>query len=279
MNKTICFLLMLIWGQSFFWTSQSSAYLLSNYIGGFPGICEDGECYDDGSPLDQSPVNISRNILEHQLRSPTCSTDLIFINFEFPQNTGNPNLDLVLAKDINLRFQKAKSQALNLLCNDFEGCETQCLPVGLESKYYIQQSSQNYLSIFQVDRFIGNFRRNQHLKGTVNYSFKNYDLSQGQLLKINDIFPNSKNSIPLFWAKIDQKLGETKNCLSQNLLVDKRRVSKNRLEASDILLAKDGATIALWTQKAGTCRSQIIDIPSSEMIEIGASPNLWNQEP
>ncbi|MDR1655966.1 MAG: hypothetical protein LBT47_00205 [Deltaproteobacteria bacterium] len=262
---------------SLFFSESSFAYLRSDYLGGWPGLCEDGQCYDDGTPFSEPPVDSRRRILEHQLASPSCPTDLVFIYIDYPENTGSPALDRRLASAMDKRFAAAKRQALELTCNDFDGCLGQCLPVSIELRQYVHQSSPSYLSIFQVERFIGNFRRNRHIRGTVSYTFINYSLITGAPLTLKDIFLNPNRGVPQFWAKVNELLAASDNCSIDQMRVSGRRISKVHLTTNDLILNRGGATIALTAPKAGTCRSQALDIDLETMIELGARPALWRR--
>jgi hypothetical protein len=254
---------------------EAVAYLESAYLGGFPGLCEDGLCYDDGHPRPQGLPGATRNILEHQVRSEDCPTDLFFITLEYPANTGNPDLDEKLAGLARQKFEKAKIRAKELACNDFFGCAGLCLPVGAEQMYFLYQSSPNNLSVFLVDRFFGNFRGNRHVRGQVDYTFLNFEISSGLEIGIRDIFPDSRRSVPLFWDLVDKILAKSNNCPSKNFLVSGRQAQRGELRPRDLLLSSQGATLALFSRRPGTCRSQALDIPSEDMIGIGANPILW----
>jgi hypothetical protein len=218
------------------------AFMSSKHLGGFPGQCEDDQCYDDGTPLADPPPEISRHILQHQLTSPTCSTDLIWISLEYPGNTGSAALDARLAKAMEKVFKNYRNRADNLTCNDFEGCMGHCLPVGFEIKQYVHQSGPGYLSIFRVERFIGNFRQNKHIRGTVTYSFENYTLQTGALLRLKDIFVNPITAVPLFWEKVGQQISKEGGCSLKNLKVNGRGISSRHLEPRDLILTRGGAT-------------------------------------
>ncbi|MDR1487920.1 MAG: hypothetical protein LBT62_08045 [Deltaproteobacteria bacterium] len=278
--RDIRFKLIIIIAALFFFSAESlSAFVTSRYLGGWPGICEDGQCYDDGVPLSDGPADVKRHILQHQLTSPTCPTDLIYISIEYPSNTGSEALDQRLLKAAEKNFNQAKKRALQLTCNDFYGCLGVCLPIGIEHKYYFQTPSAGYLSLFEVERFIGNFRQNSHLRGTVDYSFTNYNLTTGAPLTLKDIFKSPNKSVPAFWKKIEQVLSENNNCRLDKLYVGGRRISSVSLNPKDLILTRGGATIAVWSPKSGTCRSEAIDLTIQEMIEIGANPAVWGAGP
>ncbi|MDR2354263.1 MAG: hypothetical protein LBF22_14115 [Deltaproteobacteria bacterium] len=269
--KTLVLAALLGWALA----HPSYAYLKSAYLGGWPGICEDGTCIDDGTPLATPFPYIRRNILEHQLRSPTCPTDLVYITLEYPQNTGSPDLDTFLATRMAQKFREARDRALDLSCNDFDGCEGHCLPVGIESHYYLHQPSKNFLSIFQVERFIGNFRRNVHIRGTVKYIFENYSLITGKPLTLKDIFVDPRKSTPAFWKKINELLERSSNCQARDLLVSNRPAGRD-LKENDFLLSEKGLTVALWTdkKKKNNCLSQALDLSYPELLELGLNPAI-----
>jgi hypothetical protein len=246
-------------------------------LGGWPGVCEDDQCHDDGTPrADLAPPEAARRILQHQLRSPTCSTDLVHVTVEYPQNTGHPKLDDKLAKKAAALFASAKRQAMVLTCNDFYGCEGHCLPVGFETRYWLHQSSPNFLSVFEVERFFGNFRRNRHVRGTVAYRFYNYSLQTGDLLTVKDLFA-AKSAVPRFWEKVDQALTAAGNCPSDRLTVGGRRPSRQALNPNDLLLTRFGATLALWSRGGDGCLSQAVDLSVEELLDAGFSPALWGR--
>ncbi|MDR2442081.1 MAG: hypothetical protein LBE31_00995 [Deltaproteobacteria bacterium] len=257
--------------------SSASAYLRSEYLGGWPGLCEGQHCYDDGTPLSEPPPDSQRRILEHQLVSPTCVTDLVYITIDYPENTGSFALDQRLEAAMKKKFAAFKAKSMELTCNDFDGCQGRCLPVGFEIKNYVHQSSEKYLSIFQVERFIGNIRRNRQIRATVTYSFANYDLTTGAPLTLKDIFPNANQSVPKFWSKVDELLKAADNCPAKRLLISGRKITGVHLTPTDLILTRGGATIALTTPKAGTCRPQALDIDVKTMIELGARPALWGR--
>ncbi|MDR2386168.1 MAG: hypothetical protein LBE80_01110 [Deltaproteobacteria bacterium] len=250
--------------------------MTSQFLGGFPGLCEDDQCYDNGRPLSQPPPDLTRHILQHQLTSPTCPTDLIWISLEYPGNTGSPALDANLAKAMEGTFNDHKNRADSLSCNDFEGCLGHCLPVGFEIKQYVHQSSPEYLSIFRVERFLGNFRQNRHIRGTVNYVFENYSLISGEKLRLKDIFVKPNRAVPKFWAKVSQLIAKDSGCSLRNLRLKGRSISTGHLEPGDLILTRGGATIALTAQASSPCRSQALDLSVAEMLEIGAYPALWD---
>jgi hypothetical protein len=249
--------------------------MTSKYLGGFPGMCEGNQCYDDGAPISDPPSHVARNILQHQLTSPGCPTDYVWISLEYPSQTGSDALDSRLAKSMDNTFKGYKKKAENLACNDFEGCQGLCLPVGYEIKQYVHQSGSGYLSVFRVERFTGNFRQNRQIRGTVAYKFENYALQTGTLLRLKDIFINPNAAVPLFWAKIEELIAPNKACALKSLKVNGRNISAKRLEPNDMILTREGATVALTGQAPGPCPSQAVDLSAKEMIEIGAYPALW----
>jgi hypothetical protein len=259
--------------------SPAAAWISSEWLGGWPGICEDSACHDDGTPLTDPPPDVRRNILEHQLASPICPTDLVFVTVEYPGNTGSEALDALFAEDATARFRLAMKRALRLSCNDLiEGCGGVCLPAGLESRYYLHQPSPWTLSVFRVDRFIGNFRRGRHERGTVEYSFENYSLASGRDLELKEIFPDPADSAPRFWARTDEILKARGVCPSARYRVAGRPAGKG-LRPGDVLLSRNGATLALYTGADKSCVPQALDIPRREMIALGASPHLWEASP
>jgi hypothetical protein len=249
----------------------------SEHLGGFPGLCEDGQCYDDGTPSSDPPPESKRRLLQHQLSSPSCPTDLVYISIQFPEGTGSPALDRKLAAAMERRFAAYKRKAMELSCNDFDGCSGHCLPVGMEIRAYVHQSSPSHLSIFEVERFIGNFRRNRHYRGTTSWTFANYSLPSGQALALKDLFPQPFSAVPKLWDKVDEVLSASGNCPASRMLVSGRRVSRQRLDPTDLLLSRGGATLALATPKAGGCRPQAVDLDVETMLEIGAAPALWGR--
>jgi hypothetical protein len=253
--------------------------MTSRYLGGFPGLCEDQRCFDDGQPFSDPPPEVSRNILQHQLTSPTCPTDLVYIYLEYPSNTGSAVLDALIARNMDRIFADYKKRSVAMSCNDFEGCRGHCLPAGFEIKHYLQRSGPGYLSVFRVDRFIGNFRPTGHLKGTVDYKFENYSLISGAPLTLKDVFNNPKEAIPLFWQKVEASIQtEGKNpCLLKNYRIAGRSISARRLEPGDFLLTRGGATVALVNDRPGPCPSQAIDLSIEDMLEIGAFQALWGR--
>jgi hypothetical protein len=255
-----------------------AAYMSSTYLGGFPGLCEDDQCYDNGVPINDPPPHLTRHILQHHLTSPTCATDLIWITLEYPGNTGSPDLDANLAKSMDTLFKNYKNRSDTLLCNDFAGCLGHCLPVGFEIKHYAHQSGPNYLSIFRVDRFFGNFRQDKHMRGTISYKFENYSLISGAPLRLKDIFINPNQAVPLFWAKVDELISTDKNCALKNLQISARGISRQRLDPTDLILTKGGATIVLTAKASAPCVSRALDISISDMVLIGAYPALWGMD-
>ncbi|MDR2460853.1 MAG: hypothetical protein LBE38_08750 [Deltaproteobacteria bacterium] len=254
----------------------AQGYLKSEYIGGWPGICENGTCFDDGTPQSAQIPDIRRNILQHNLESPTCATDLIYINIEYPENTGSPDLDAMLATTMAKKFREARDMAQKISCNDFfEGCAGKCLPVGIETKHFLQKSAPFTLSLFRVDRFIGNYRKNVHVRGTVSYNFANYDLRTGKALTIDQIFPKPQESSLLFWEYIDGILAADGNCPAKELMLEPKRPAGGALTAGDLLLSSEGATIALWSNNTAKCQSRAIDIPAAKMVAFGALEDLW----
>jgi hypothetical protein len=131
--------------------------------------------------------------------------------------------------------------------------------------------------LFEVERFIGNFRRNRHYRGQVAWSFANYSLKTGRLLALKDLFPKAALSVPKLWAKVDEMLAASGNCPSSKLLLSGRRISGQSLGAKDLILTKGGATIALTTPQPGACKSQALDLSVETMLEIGADPVLWGR--
>jgi hypothetical protein len=269
--------LLLPLGLLLFGPGELYSYLKSDYIGGFPGICEDGVCMDNGIPTSFPPPDIRRNILEHQLKSPVCPTDLIYITLEYPENTGSPELDAYLSTAMARKFKEARDRALSMSCNDFlDGCAGGCYPVGIESRYYLHKSAPWTLSIFQVEKFIGNFRKNSHARGTVEYQFLNFNLKTGKQLLLREIFPDPKKSVPLFWKYLNNVLKEKgAPCAAQSLSLASKRLGGGELKPEDILLSKNGATIALFTQNPSKCQSEVVDIPRQDLIGMGAEPDLW----
>lgn len=257
--------------------TKAQAYMRSAFLGGWPGLCEDGQCYDDGTPISDPPPESKRRLLQHQLASPSCPTDLVYVTVQYPENTGSPALDKRLSVAMEGKFRLFLKRAMELSCNDFDGCSGHCLPVGMEIRQYVHQSSPNHMSIFEVERFIGNFRRNRHYRGTMSFSFANYSLETGRPLILKDIFLKPVTAVPKFWAKVDDALKSSDNCPFKDLLVSGRRISGKHLEATDFILTKGGATLALTTPKAGSCRSQAIDLDVESMLEIGADPALWGR--
>jgi hypothetical protein len=255
--------------------SCASAWISSEWLGGWPGICEDSACADDGTPLSEPPPDIRRNIIEHQLTSQVCPTDLVFITIEYPENTGSLALDVRLADAAAGRFSEARKLALKLSCNDLiDGCGGLCLPAGVESRYYLHQSAPWTLSSFRVDRFIGNFRSGRHERGTVSYAFENFSLATGKELAADEIFPDPRAAAKLFWARADEVLKSRGACPSRSYRVSGRPAGRD-LKASDVLLSRRGATLALYTGADKKCVPQALDLPLEEMIALGASPGLW----
>jgi hypothetical protein len=260
------------------WPSDAMGWISSEWLGGWPGICEDSDCFDDGTPISEPPPDIRRNILEHQLDSRICPTDLFFITVEYPENTGSLGLDVLLAEEAAGRFRKARELSLKLACNDaIDGCGGMCMPVGVESRHHLHQSAPWTLSSFRVDRFIGNFRRNRHERGTVAYSFNNYSLATGKPLAVKDIFPEPAKAARLFWARADEVLASRGACPSGRYRVAGRPAGRD-LRPGDILLSRRGATLALYTGSDKRCVPQALDLPREEMIALGASPALWEAQ-
>jgi hypothetical protein len=256
--------------------SAGEAWIFSDWLGGWPGICEDSACADDGTPLSDPPPDIRRNIIEHQLKSPACPTDLVFITIEYPENTGSLALDVRLADEASERFAEARKLALKLSCNDLlDGCGGLCLPAGVESRHYLHQSAPWTLSSFRVDRFIGNFRRGRHERGTVGYAFANYSLAAGRELGVKEIFPDPAGAAKLFWARADEVLKSRGACPSASYRLNGRAAGKD-LEAGDVLLSRRGATLALYTGRDKKCVPQALDLSKEEMAALGASPLLWS---
>jgi hypothetical protein len=256
-------------------SGQALGYIQSAFLGGWPGACENNICYDDGQPLSDPPSAIHEQVLEHQLVSSTCPTDLIYLVIRYPANTGSSPLDTRLSREMGVRFDSAKKWAQTLICNDFFGCEGECRPIGLEIKHYVHQSGPGYLSAFRVERFNGNYRQDKNLPGTVKYSFHNYRLSDGQDLILTDIFPEPEKSVPEFWSNAERSLKRAGNCELNKFTISGHRISRTGLAPDDLLLSKLGATVALEGQ--GACRSQAVDFPVSEMIRLGAAPDLWGR--
>jgi hypothetical protein len=253
---------------------ELSAYMDSSYLGGFPGICEDDLCRDDGAPNEEGPPHIKRTFLEHQLRSPTCPTDLVYISIEYPENTGSTDLDAILASEMGMMYDRAMRKALELSCNDIFGCEGHCLPVGFEVRHHLFVPSQRFLSLFRVERFLGNFRGKRHVRGTVKYTFQNRDLLGGKDLKGDELFKDPQASIPLLWKEVDRILLANGNCPSQKLAVN-GRVGGKGLKTGDFLLSSRGMTLALLPTKAKSCSPVAVDIPKEKLLELG-SFDFWN---
>jgi hypothetical protein len=264
-----------------FFSPTASAWIASEWLGGWPGVCEDSSCMDDGTPVSDPPPEIRRNIMEHQLASSICSSDLVFITLEHPENTGSDVLDARLAEASAKRFREARELALKLSCNDLtlDGCGVMCLPVGIESRYYLHKSAPWTLSAFRVDRFIGNFRGGKHQRGTVDYFFENYSLVTGAELTLPDLFPQPVKAAPLFWARADEVLAARGACPSKSYLVSGPRAGGRDLKPSDILLSRHGATLALYTGRDKKCLPQALDLSKEEMVSLGASPLLWESLP
>ncbi|MDR3154926.1 MAG: hypothetical protein LBW85_11850 [Deltaproteobacteria bacterium] len=255
------------------------AWISSEWLGGWPGICEDSSCFDDGTPLSEPPPEIRRNIIEHQLKSPVCPSDLVFITIEYPEHTGSLALDLAFAEEAAKKFGAARALALKLSCNDLiDGCGGLCLPAGVESRYFLHKSASWTLSVFRVDRFIGNFRRGRHERGTVEYSFGNYSLVSGKELKATEIFPDPASSARSLWARADMELASRGACPSSRYLASGRRPAGRDLRPRDLLLSRRGATLALYTGSDKKCLPQALDLPKSELVALGASPALWDLE-
>jgi hypothetical protein len=262
-------------GLALLLSGQALGYVESAFLGGWPGVCENDACYDDGQPLSDPPATVHELVLEHQLVSPTCPTDLIYLVIKHPTNTGSPPLDQRLANEMADRFERAKKWAQSLICADFFGCDGECLPVGLEIRHHAHQSGPGYLSLFRVERLSGNRRQNSYLKGSTRHYFFNYRLADGRDLTLEDIFSQPKKSIPIFWAKVEKSLKNLGNCPLSSFSVDNRRVKPNVLSPNDLLLSRNGATVALSAK--APCRPQAVDLAASEMIAIGANPALWGR--
>ncbi|MDR1578388.1 MAG: hypothetical protein LBT86_09240 [Deltaproteobacteria bacterium] len=256
-------------------SGQAQGQIRSAFLGGWPGVCENDTCYDDGQPLSDPPLSIHERVLEHQLVSPTCPTDLIYIVIKYPANSGGVLLDTRVSNEMTARFEQAKKWALSLVCNDFFGCEEECLPVGLEIRHYVHQSAPGFLSLFRVERINGNQRQKARLKGTVRASFHNYRLSDGSDLSLADIFVDPKKSIPLFWDKVKKSLATKGDCPIAKYTVNKRSVKTDVLKPDDLLLSQGGATVVLDTTYP--CRPRAVDLAFPEMIDIGAKPELWGR--
>jgi hypothetical protein len=254
---------------------QAEGQIRSAFLGGWPGVCESDVCFDDGQPWSKPPARLIERAFEHQLVSPTCPTDLVYIAIKFPANTGNEALDLRLSGDMEARFEQAKNWASSLICADFFGCDDACLPVGLEIRHYIHQSGPDYLSALRVEKIFGNARKGAKLKGSVKETFHNYSLKNGQDLTIEDIFPEPKKSIPLFWAKVAKSLANNGQCPLTKFTSRDRRVRTDALKPDDLLLSQDGATVVL--EAAYPCRPQAVDLAFSDLIALGANPALWGR--
>ncbi|MDR1870475.1 MAG: hypothetical protein LBS60_00875 [Deltaproteobacteria bacterium] len=254
---------------------QAYGQMSSAFIGGWPGVCENNACHDDGQPLSDPPASTRERVLEHQLVSPTCPTDLIYLVFKHPTNTGGPPLDQRLAKEMAARFAEAQKWAQTQICADFFGCDGECLPVGLEIKHYAHQSGPGYLSIFRVERLNGNKRQGYRLKGSTRYSFHNYRLADGGDLTLEEIFPEPAKSLPLFWAKVEKSLLARQKCPLTSYSINDHRVKTTVLAPNDLILSRLGATIALTGRSP--CQSQAVDIATPEMLAIGANPALWGR--
>ncbi|MDR0549663.1 MAG: hypothetical protein LBI10_09695 [Deltaproteobacteria bacterium] len=265
-----------LWASFVLFNGEAYGYVESAFLGGWPGVCENDTCYDDGQPTSDPPATVHELVLEHQLVSQTCPTDLIYLVFKHPSNTGSPALDQRLATEMSKRFEGALKWAESLSCADFFGCEGECLPVGLEIRHYVQQSGPGYLSTFRVERLNGNNRQGFRLKGSARYSFHNYRLTDGGDLTINDIFPEPNKSIPLFWAKVAQSLKNKGDCPLNSYKVNNRRVKLSALEPNDLLLSRRGATVSL--EARAPCRPRAVDLAASELIALGADPALWGRK-
>ena len=130
-----------------------------------------------------------------------------------------------------------------------------------------------------MEKFIGNFRKRSHARGTVEYSFLNFSLRTGKLLTIREIFPDPAYSAPRFWKYADGKLREKGSpCPSSGLILPSKRPGGGEIRPEDLLLSRLGATTALWTKDPSKCQSMALDIPMEDMLALGADPGLWAGE-
>jgi hypothetical protein len=250
----------------------------SEFLGVLPEPCQPEYCPPD-NPFSDPPSRLRLVRLSHELSSPACVTDRIFIHYEYPEGTGSPALDSYLKNQVTRKFDSAKAKALKMSCNDFfDGCGGFCLPVSFELSFFFQRSSERLLSILQVERFTGNTRRGRHLNSTVSYHFTNYDLSTGSELKLTDVYADPKKSLPLLWGKAEEILKTMGDaCPLDKYLIGGKKAG-GKLGKNDFLLSRRGMSILLTNAKAGAgCVSLVLDIPVEVLLETGINPELFGE--
>jgi hypothetical protein len=254
---------------------------ISQYLGAFPGTCQAGSCPQGEEPASLPPPSLSIARLSHELSSPACLTDRIYIHQEYPTETGSLALDALFESDAKKAFEDAKAKALRMSCNDFlGGCEGYCLPIAFETRLYFQQSSPSYLSVFRVDRFTGNIRKGKSMGSTVDYSFRNYDLATGRELAAAELFPDPKASLPQFWFHVSSVLERREGSCPLGRLRLNGRAPRGALRDRDYLLSSQGLTILLQGDgRPKGCQPQAVDVPKDALLGMGADPKVFGIGP
>jgi hypothetical protein len=253
----------------------------SEFWGEFPEPCKQESC-DGGEPESEPPAGLTLGRLTHELSSPACLTDRIFIHHEYPQDTGSEYLDALWGSQALKGFEAAKAKALGMSCNDFlSGCEGQCLPIGFEIRLYFQSSAPGFLSILEAERFTGNTRRGRTLNSTVRFRFSNYELATGRDLSPGELFPGKGFSPKPLWGAAEAILERREGACPLARLAVQGRPAGRDLKRGDFLLSPKGLTILLTPARANGkgCQATALDIPKETVLGLGADPRIFGGAP
>ncbi|MDR2351908.1 MAG: DUF4163 domain-containing protein [Deltaproteobacteria bacterium] len=215
-------------------------------------------------------------------------------SMSYPQWTGNPKVDETIATKAATWIEDAKKQAIETL-SDVNICPDHSpdapIPLDATVDYEYFNSSPNFVSLLFTD---SGFTGGAH--GYLNYHSLNFNLETGEEVKLSDLFPDTVNSLTLFFEYIyvNTCLGENNTSASiPNLYGDvpcdttSKKVppppqeflnnTKTLVDLGNLVLTKEGALINIdpydaWSWAQGPFK---LSITKNNLITMGAPASFW----
>ncbi|MDR1608027.1 MAG: RsiV family protein [Deltaproteobacteria bacterium] len=264
-----------------------------------PNNEEKKESRRDG-PGNTIAPNLPKLIIKEVSRvdaAPLCPKYTAKTTVYYPAGTGAEWLDNLLAKEAKSTLSKTKP----IFLEAFEGFGGEGQEICLNSKKVLQFEARRVFDAYSPKPGIISFLFTANIDTGGNhpsteFTVATFNLKTGRELTVKDLFPNPEKSLPQFWeyivdgtcafaegifgggATLPAKYGDAP-CERETVPDPPRSFlkAKQLAELGNVTLTKDGLFIYLdpyecWGYVAG---SVTVSYEISDLLEIGASPNLW----
>jgi hypothetical protein len=249
--------------------------------------------------------NLTLNAEAKSIHIENCRTPVAEISVNYPQSTGNPAMDEKLANLAKLKFQELEELAIeeNLLYETAQDCldNPDDPPSFLIFLVIFDAYSPRPGIISLLQTTLMDFREHGNHPSS-SYNSVSYDVEKAEELGVKDLFPDPEKSLPLFWNLISRRFCSVgpkddtslpsfykanQQCpkpKTEDLLKLPESLSKPNLTLDDLghaFLTNDSLVLYLDGYEAWSWAYGPVDIRVSkdELIEIGASPTIWNSVP